>query len=115
MFFQATVQSVVVLLVALAVGLGSTYAAAWAALYGGLVSLANTGLLLWRFRRGERDVHCDGARHLRSFYRSSLERYVVVGSGLAIGLGGLRLDAQPLLAGFVLGLLAWVIAAAVRK
>ncbi len=114
MFFQATVQGSVVLLAALIIGLWSAPAAGWAALYGGAAALANTGLLVWRHRVGGRDHHCDAARHLRSFYRSSLERFFVVGVWLALGLGGLRLEAAPMLAGFVVGLLAWVIAAAVR-
>lgn len=114
MFFQAAVQGVVVLLTALGIGLWATPAAGWAALYGGAAALANTALLVWRHRQGEHDHHCDGARHLKSFYHSSLERFFVVGVWLALGLGGWKLEAAPMLAGFVLGLLAWVIAAAVR-
>lgn len=113
MFFPATVQGLVVLLTALIIGLWSVPAAAWAALYGGAAALANTGLLVWRHRQGEHDHHCDAARHLRSFYRSSLERFFVVGVWLALGLGGWKLEAAPMLVGFVVGLLAWVIAAAV--
>ncbi len=115
MLFSASVQALAVLLAAAAVGIGSNPLAGLAALYGGGAALANTGLLVWHHRRGERDYHCDGARHLRSFYRSSLERFLVVGIWLAVGLGGLRLEAKPLLIGFVVGLLAWVIAAAVRE
>ncbi len=114
MFFPVAVQGVVVLLTALAIGLWAEPADGWAALYGGAAALANTGLLLWRHRQGEHDYHCDAARHLKSFYRSSLERFLVVGVWLALGLGGGRLEAAPMLAGFVVGLLAWMIAAAVR-
>ena len=115
MFFPVTVQVVVMLLVAAMIGLWSASSAGLTALYGGLAALANTVLLIWHHKRGARDYHCDGARHLRSFYRSSLERFLVVGIWLAIGLGGLRLEAKPLLIGFVVGLLAWVVALAVRK
>lgn len=114
MFFPLTVQGLVVLLTALIIGLWSAPAVAWAALYGGAAALANTGLLVWRHRQGERNDHCDAARHLKSFYRSSLERFFVVGVWLALGLGGWKLEAAPMLAGFVVGLLAWVIALAVR-
>lgn len=86
-----------------------------AALYGGGGALANTGLLLWRLKRGERDYHCDAGRHLRTFFRSSLERFIVVGSWLALGLGVFELAPQPMLAGFIIALLAWVFAMAAAK
>ena len=114
MFFPATAQALVVLLTAVVIGLWAVPAAGWAALYGGAAALANTALLVWRHWQGERDYHCDAARHLKSFYRSSLERFLMVGIWLAVGLGGWKLEAGPMLAGFVVGLLAWVIAAAVR-
>lgn len=114
MFFPATVQGSVVLLTALIIGLWSAPPAGWATLYGGAAALVNTGLLVWRHHEGGPDYHCDAARHLKSFYRSSLERFFVVGIWLALGLGGLELEPAPVLAGFIVGLLAWVIAAAVR-
>lgn len=114
MFFPATVQGLVVLLMALIMGLWSAPEAGWATLYGGGAALANTALLVWRHRQGEHDYHCDAQRHLKKFYRSSLERFFAVGVLLALGLGGWKLDAAPMLAGFVVGLAAWVIAAAVR-
>jgi F0F1-type ATP synthase assembly protein I len=114
MFYPAAVQGLAVLTTALIIGLAAAPGAGWAALYGGAAALVNTGLLVWRHRQGAREVHCDADRHLRSFYRSSLERFIVVGVWLALGLGGSKLEAAPMLAGFVVGLLAWAIAAAVR-
>ena len=87
------------------------FAVALSVLYGATAALLNTGFLLWRFKRGERDYHCDAGRHLRSFYRSSLERYAVVGVWLAIGFTALDLAALPMVLGFVIGQLAWVLAA----
>jgi ATP synthase protein I len=84
-------------------------------LFGGGVALLNSGLLVWRWRRGLRDYHCDGGRHLRSFQRSALERFFVVGIMLAMGFALLDLAPSPLLTGFIVGQLAWVIAAAVHK
>ncbi len=86
-------------------------AMALALFYGALAALINSGLLVWRFKQGERDYHCDAKRHLKSFYRSSLERYAVVGAWLALGFGVLNLAGLPLLLGFVIGQLAWVLAA----
>ncbi len=114
MFFLVALQGVVVLVTAVALGYWKGPAAAGAALYGGAAALANSALLGWRHRQGERQIHSDAGRHLRSFYRSSLERIVVVSVWLGLGLGGWGLEPMPMLAGFVIGLLAWVIAAAGR-
>lgn len=86
-------------------------AVALAMLYGASAALLNTGFLVWRYKRGEHDYHCDAKRHLQSFYRSSLERYAVVGMWLAIGFGVLNLAALPMALGFVIGQLAWVLVA----
>jgi ATP synthase I chain len=115
MFFAVVVQGLVVIAMAMGLSLRMNMAAGAAVMYGGAAAMIGSGLLWWRFRRGEGDYHCDAGRHLRSFYRSSLERFFVVGTMLALGFGGLKLAALPVLAGFVVGLLAWVIAAAARK
>ncbi len=114
MFYPVTLQGVVVLLAAVVLAYWEGAAAAGAALYGGVAALANAALLGWRHRQGERQVHSDASRHLRLFYRSSLERIIVVSVWLGIGLGSWGLEPMPMLAGFVIGLLAWVIAAAGR-
>jgi ATP synthase protein I len=85
---------------------------AGATLYGGAAALANVGLLVWRWRQGRYDYHCDGERHLRLFHRSSLERFFVVGVVFALGMYGLKLDPLPILLGFIVGQVAWMIAAA---
>jgi hypothetical protein len=83
-------------------------------LYGGAVALANTSLLVWHWRRGLSDFHCDGPRHLKGFHRSLKERFFVVGLLLAAGFGldlvvpGMQ--ALPILVGFCIGQLAWMIA-----
>lgn len=86
-----------------------------AALYGGSVAMANAGLLVWRWRRGRYDYHCDGQRHLRQFHRSMMERFFVVGIMLAMGLGGLQLEPLTMLLGFIVGQCAWIVAAATLK
>jgi len=78
--------------------------------FGGLIAMVNTGLLWWRWRQGAKDFHCDPARHLRSFFRSSLERFFVVGMLLALGFVLLKLAPFALLAGFVVGQLAGMFA-----
>jgi hypothetical protein len=81
-----------------------------AVIFGGAISLLNGALLLWRWYKGSDKYHCDAGRHLQSFYRSSAERFFIVGILLATGFLGLRLEPFALLAGFVVGQLAWMLA-----
>lgn len=76
---------------------------ALAACYGGATALANTLFIVWRMRQSQRAVELDAFRQLRSLYRSSMERFIVVGVLLAIGMGVLHLAGLPLIAGFVFG------------
>jgi ATP synthase protein I len=78
--------------------------------YGSMVALVNSGMLVGRWYIGLNDYHCNGGRHLKSFHRSSLERFFVVGILLAVGFGLLSLAPQILLAGFIVGQLAWALA-----
>ena len=111
MFFRAVmIQAVGVAIAALAAAGLAGFDQAIAVLYGGAVSLANTGLLSLRHKRGERDYHGDVGRHLRAFYRSSMERFAAVGVLLALGFAVAEFAALPMLLGFVLGQIAWVAA-----
>ena len=109
MFFTYTLQFAIVLATAGVVWMWQSTGVAMATLYGGSVALVNVGLLLWRWRRGRYDYHCDGQRHLQQFHRSSLERFFVVGVVLALGMYGLRLDPLAVLLGFIAGQAAWMV------
>jgi ATP synthase protein I len=104
------VQASTVALVALAAGLIGNAGIALAIAYGGGVSLANTALLWWRWRKGVRDYHCDAGRHLRSFYRSALERFFIVVIVLAAGFYWIGDHPVAVLAGFLVGQMAWMLA-----
>jgi len=82
---------------------------AQALLFGGLVAVVNSGMLVVRWHRGLKDYHCDGQRHVKSFNRSMLERFFVVGILLAAGFGLLDLPQLVMLAGFIVGQLAWAV------
>lgn len=97
-------------LVVLALALWQGWEAGFAAAYGGLAAMLNSGLLYWRWAQGTRRFHSDPDRHLRSFYRSSMERFLMVGLWLAAGLAVLGLAPLALVVGFVAGQLAWLIA-----
>jgi ATP synthase protein I len=109
-FRPLLLQTGAVGLAALAGGMFGEVGTALALLYGGAVSVANTALLIWRWHRGARDFHCDADKHLRSFYRSMLERFLVVVILLAAGLARTELPPLSLLAGFVVGQVAWMLA-----
>lgn len=115
MFLGLSLQAVTLSVLALLVWGWQGWMVAVAVMYGGGVALLNSSLLVWRWYRGLHDYHCDGERHLRSFYRSGMERFFVVCTLLAMGLAGLDLAPLPLLMGFIVGQFAWVIATAARK
>lgn len=115
MFFALVAQAMLILALALPVWFWRDGADALALAFGGAIAVANSALLVWRWRLGRRDFHFDGGRHLKSFHRSSLERFFVVGVLSAVGLGLLRLAPLPMLSGLIVGLLAWGFALALRK
>ena len=82
--------------------------AALAAGFGIFITLANTVLIAWRMRPNN-DMSGKPAS-LNEFIRSFVERYLVVGVLLALGLGGLKLLPLGLLSGFILGQLIWILA-----
>jgi ATP synthase protein I len=107
-----TILSIQAIVAVLAAGVGyfsDGVPAALAALFGAAIALSNSLLLTWRMRQGKRHLHADVQRHLRTFYFSTIERYVVVGGLLAIGIGALQLSPLPLLVAFIAGQMAWMI------
>lgn len=115
MFLALALQAALIAMTSVVAMVWQGGGVAGAVLFGGVVALANTGLMVLRWWRGLRDFHCDGERHLRSFHRSSLERFFVVVVLLATGLALLKLAPLPMMLGFIVGQLAWVIAAAVQN
>lgn len=115
MFLALWSQASVIGLLALILGVASGWFAGVSLLYGGAVAMLNAGLLVRRWRGGLTDFHCDAARHLKSFQRSMLERFFMATAFLAAGMAGFGLDAPAMLMGFIVGQIAWVIAAAVLK
>jgi ATP synthase protein I len=97
-------------LVVLALGFWKGVEVAVATGYGTLAALLNSALLYWRWSSGATRFHSDVHRHLQSFFRSSLERFIVVGLWLAMGFAWVRLPPWAMLTGFVVGQLAWLAA-----
>jgi len=105
--------ALLVLVVAVAYALGGG-AAAGAALYGVLIAVANTGLLMWRLRRGAGEALGEAAAAPRRLplgaLRSSLERFLLTILLFGLGLGVLALHPLALTLAFVVGQLGWFLA-----
>jgi ATP synthase protein I len=86
-----------------------------AVLYGALVALAVSLVLVWRERQSMRHPEWDQHRLFKLFVRVGLERLALLVGLLGLGLGGLRLAPLPLMLGLVLAQLGWLAAATSRN
>jgi len=80
-------------------------------LYGVLVALAVSAVLVWRERQSIRHPEWDQHRLFKLFIRAGIERLVLLVGLLVTGLGVLKLAPLPLMVGLVLAQLAWLAAA----
>ena len=104
-------QGLIVLVGVILVYLYGGLVAAVAAMFGGLVAVANTGLLMWRMRSaGLCECGC-AQRVLWRVYRTGVERFALVGILLALGMVLFEQDRSAMVAGLVLGQLAWLVVA----
>lgn len=111
----AGLQAVISVVVGMLGYVAQGEAVAKSALYGGVAALMGTLLLLWRMQRSKRKTLLGAHQHLWLFYRSGLERFLVVGTLLALGMGMFKLVPLAVLIGFVAGQLAWIIAPLQRE
>ena len=110
----AVAQAGLALIVAL---VGTAFAGAGAGLallYGALVALAVSLVLVWRERQSMRHPEWDQHRLFKLFIRAGLERLILLVGLMFVGLGVLKLAPLPMLLGLLLAQLAWLAAAAGR-
>jgi ATP synthase protein I len=81
---------------------------AGAALYGGVVALINTLLLARRVTKAGETARTDPKLGVYSIYFGAIQRFVFVLVALGVGLGALKLKAEPLLATFAVAQLAYL-------
>lgn len=105
------VQGMLVLLGAVPVYRIAGFAAAYGAMFGGLVAVASAALLMWRMRAAEKRESGNARQELLFIYRTGLERFALVVILLAAGMGPFGLDRLGVVAGLILGQLAWLVAA----
>ncbi|MGB9128730.1 MAG: ATP synthase subunit I [Thiobacillus sp.] len=86
-----------------------------AALYGVLVALAVSAVLVWRERQSMQHPEWDQHRLFKLFVRAGIERLVLLVALLIVGLGVLKLAPLPMLLGLVLAQFAWLAAATTSR
>jgi hypothetical protein len=85
------------------------YAIGLPVMSGGLIAISGAALLWLRWWQSNRRSQADAQQAVRVVYRTGLERFVLIVVLLALGLSYFRHAQIALLAGFVLGQLAWLI------
>ena len=80
-----------------------------AAIYGGAVALLNTFMLTRRVTQAGQIAETNPQRGAYSLYFSAVLRFVFVLIALGIGLGAIKLQAEPLLATFGIAQLAYLL------
>ena len=86
-----------------------------AVLYGVLVALAASTVLVWRERQSTQHPEWDQHRLFKVFIRAGIERLVLLAGLLIAGLGVLKLAPLPMLLGLVLAQFAWLAAATTSR
>ena len=82
------------------------FLAAKSSLFGGMIVLMNTGLMMLHEKRAAIQAQDDAQRILKHVYLCAVERLVLTLVLFAIGLVGLKLMPLQLLLGFIAGQLA---------
>lgn len=85
-----------------------------AVLYGTLVALAVSAVLVWHERQSMQHPEWDQHRLFKLFVRAGIERLLLLAGLLIVGLGVLKLAPLPLLLGLLLAQFAWLAAATGR-
>ena len=111
----ALAQAALVPVAALVGWLFAGIGAGLAALYGVLVALSVSAVLVWHERQSILHPEWDQHRLFKLFIRAAIERLVLLVGLLIVGLGVLKLAPLPMLLGLVLAQFAWLAAATSRK
>jgi ATP synthase protein I len=111
----ALAQAVLVPVAALVGWVFAGIGAGLAALYGVLVALSVSAVLVWRERQSILHPEWDQHRLFKLFIRAAIERLVLLVGLLIVGLGVLKLAPLPMMLGLVLAQFAWLAAATSRR
>ena len=102
-------QLILVIIAILAIKLNIPHALK-STLYGSLIAVLNSGFLYWRMRKASRKINESAHESLRTLYRSGIDRFVLTGCLLAIGMMGvLKLSPVIVLMSFIIGQLVFLL------
>lgn len=104
----ASVQGAITIIGAAVAYVVVTPLAAKSVAFGSSVAMLGTLFLAWRLVTGKHRENLGAEWALRQAYRTAIERFMLIASLLVIGFGFFKLAPSWLLAGFVLGQLAWL-------
>jgi len=104
----ALAQAALAPIAALISGMVAGVEAGLAVLYGALVALAVSAVLVWRERQSMQHPEWDQHRLFKLFIRAGIERLALLMALMAMGLGVLNLTPLPLLLGLLLAQLGWL-------
>jgi len=99
-------QIIMVALVTAAMAGFGGFLAAKSSLFGGMIVLMNTGLMMLHDKRAAKQAPDDAQRILKYVYLCAVERLVLTLVLFVVGLVALQLMPLPLLLGFISGQLA---------
>ena len=102
-------QALLALAAALAFGLFGGPNTPLAVIYGGAIALLITLLLGWRVQRAGEVGASSATGGTLLLYLGALERFIVVLAGLALGMGWLKLSPLPMVVGFAVAQLGFLI------
>ena len=80
-------QLIVAIIAILSIMLSAPFAVK-STLYGSLVAIINTGFLYWRIQKAHTDTNVTAGTSVKAVYRSAIERFILIGCLLAIGMVG---------------------------
>jgi hypothetical protein len=108
LYLTVTVQLVVAVIGAVAAVIVNGKLAGISVFWGGVAAAMNLALLAWRMVSGDRPT-LNAEQHLWLMYRSSVERFFVVATLLALGLWRFKLIPFAVLLGFLVGQVVLVV------
>lgn len=86
------------------------------AIYGSLVAIINTSFLYWRIQKARSLTNETAAASLKAVYRSAIERFILIGCLLAIGMvGALKLSPLIVLISFIIGQLVFLLGVIIAR
>ena len=102
-------QSIVAIIAILIIMLNAPFAIK-STLYGSLVAIINTVFLYWRMQKAQTRTNETADASLKAVYRSAIERFILIGCLLAIGMVGvLKLSPVIVLISFIIGQLVFLL------